>query len=259
MNIRIQAERSIANIHSPPDLFLLTVKSYDTETAIKEAKPIINKKTLVLSIQNGLDNIEKIEKTVSKKQILAGITTHGAVFNKPGIIGHTGVGDTILGELDGEKTNRLQKIVHVFNEAGIKTRVSTNIINDLWTKTIVNSSINPITTFFQCRNDYLINNPILGNIVEKVSTEATIVANKEGIKLFPQDMYKKTLEVIQNTANNYSSMFQSFKKGKKTEIDSINGKILSIGKKHGIGSFMNEILYHTVKSLWSLNNENIRN
>jgi 2-dehydropantoate 2-reductase len=260
MNVKIQAKNSLDDSYTRPDILLLTVKSYDTETAMKDAKPVIDKKTLIVSLQNGLDNIEKIEKIVNREQIIAGITTHGAVFNKSGIIQHTGQGDTVFGELNGKKTNRVQKIIHVFNEAGIKTRVSTNIFYDIWIKTIINSSINPITTFFQCKNGYLTENPILENIVEKICEESTIVANKEGMNISSKKMYKKTREVTKATDNNYSSMFQSVKKGKKTEIDSINGRILSISRKHGINSFMNEILFYIIKSSrGNLNNENIRN
>lgn len=249
MHIEIQAEHSLDNLHSPPDLLFLTVKSYDTETAMKEAKSVINKKTLVISLQNGLDNIEKVEKIVNREQILAGITTHGAVFNKSGTIEHTGQGDTILGELNGKKTSRLQQITHVFNEAGIETRISTNILSDLWAKTIVNSSINPLTTLFQCKNNYLLKNPILKDIVAKVCSESTTIANAEGFHLSDNDMFQKTKEVIVGTSENYSSMLQSVQKGKKTEINSINGKLIDIGKQHGIETMMNELLLYAITSM----------
>ncbi len=79
--------------------------------------------------------------------------------------------------------------------------------------------------------------------------ESTKIANKEGIYLSFQNMLKKTKEVIQNTADNYSSMLQSFRKGKKTEIDSINGKIVDIGRIYAIDTLMNEILVYLVKTM----------
>ena len=110
------------------------------------------------------------------------------------------------------------------------------------------SSINPLTTFFQCKNGYLLENPVLENIVEKICTESTLVANSEGMQLSYQNIIKKTREIIQNTSKNYSSMFQSLKKGGKTEIDSINGKIVDIGKKHDIATPINEILIYLINS-----------
>lgn len=249
LNVKISAEDSIKKINFFPELLILTVKSFDTEKAINEAKPLIGKDTVVLSIQNGLDNIDKIKKYADYKKIIAGVTTHGALFSRPGIIKHTGKGATILGELNGNKTSRINKIVKLFNQAGIETTASKNITQEIWIKAIINSSINPLTTFFQCKNGYLSENPILENLVEKACVESTEVANSEGAHLSYQNMIKKTKEVIKNTYENYSSMFQSFKKGGKTEIDSINGKIVDIGKRNGIETPVNGILVFLIKML----------
>jgi len=248
LNAKMSVEDSIGKITFSPDLLILTVKSYDTEIAINEAKKIVSSNTVVLSLQNGLDNVDKIGKIIDKKKIIAGVTTHGVIFSKSGVVKHTGKGETILGELDGKKTERIKRIVDLFNEAGIETKISTNIVKETWVKAIVNSSINPLTTFFQCKNGYLLENPVLENIVEKICTESTLVANSEGMQLSYQNIIKKTREIIQNTSKNYSSMFQSLKKGGKTEIDSINGKIVDIGKKHDIATPINEILIYLINS-----------
>jgi 2-dehydropantoate 2-reductase len=249
LNTNISAEDSIDKLHFTPDFLILTVKAYNTEEAMNQAKQIIGKDTIVLSLQNGLGNIEKIQKNVSNSSIIAGITTHGALFNEPGIIKHTGKGSTVLGELNGKSSKKLECIVDLFNEAGIETTISHNIVKELWIKAIVNSSINPLTTFFQCKNGYLLENPILKNIVEKICKESTSVANKEGMQLSIEKMYDKTKQVIQDTAENYSSMLQSIRKGKKTEIDSINGRIAEIGRKYGMEPLMNEMLIYSIKSI----------
>jgi len=249
ITVKIPATDSINKVTSSPDLLILTVKAYDTETAIKEAKSVINSNTIVFSLQNGLGNIDIIEKVVNSKQVIAGITTHGAVFSKPGAISHTGKGTTIVGEMYGEKSERAITIATLFNEAGIETAVSNDIIKEIWTKAIVNSSINPLTTLFQCNNGYLLKNPILKNIVTKVCSESTTVANAEGFHLPDDDMLQQTDEVIRNTFENYSSMLQSIQKGKKTEIESINGKLVDIGKQYGIKTAMNELLFYVITSI----------
>jgi 2-dehydropantoate 2-reductase len=232
-----------------PNLILFTVKSYDTETAIKQILPLIRDETLVISLQNGLDNIEKIEQIVDKNHIFAGVTTHGAIFSNPGVIRHTGKGKTILGELDGQRSKRLENIVRLFNEAGIETQISDDIEKEIWAKAIINSSINPLTAFFNCKNGYLLENPLLGKIVETICEESTNIAQVEGIKLTAPDMIQRTKEVIRDTASNYSSMLQSVQQGKKTEIDSINGKLVTIGKQHRIDTSLNKILVELVTSL----------
>ena len=248
LNVKIPSEVLVNKVAISPDLLILTVKSYDTDLAISQAMQIISDNTVVLSLQNGLDNIDKIEKVVDRKQIIAGITTHGAFHSEPGIVKHTGKGQTILGELNGQKTKRIGHIVDVFNKAGIETIASENIISEIWVKAIINSSINPLTTFSRCKNGYLLENPILEKIVEQVCKESTNIANVNGINLSYENMVKKTKEVIRNTSENYSSMLQSFKKGKTAEIDSINGKLINIGKKHRVDTAMNEILTHIIKS-----------
>ena len=249
LNVKINAETSVDDVTFFPDLLILTVKSYDTESAMLQAGKTINEDTIVLSLQNGLDNIDKIKKHLNSEKIIAGVTTHGAFFSNPGIIKHTGKGTTILGELNGHKTKRIINIVNTFNKVGIETFVSENIIKEIWRKAVANSCINPLTTFFQCKNGYLLENPILEKLVEKVCAESTNIANVNGVNLSYQNMINKTKEVIRNTSENYSSMLQSFKKGKKTEIESINGKLVDIGRKHDIATSLNEMLIYSVKSL----------
>lgn len=249
LKIKISAEYSVDRITFKPDLLFLTVKSYDTELAIGQLLELINEKTLVISLQNGLDNIDKIKKYVNPEKIIAGVTTHGAFFSKPGIIKHTGIGKTIIGELNGNITTRIKEIENLFNGSGIKTNISKNIIKEIWIKAIVNSSINPLTAFFQCKNGYLLKNPILENLVEKICIESTIIANAEGLNISYIEMIKKTKEVISYTSENHSSMLQSLLQGKKTEIDSINGKLVEIGIKYNIEPLINKILIYSIRSL----------
>jgi len=247
LNVKIPSEDSINKASFLPDVLILTVKSYDTDSAISQAKSIVHDDTAVLSLQNGLGNIDKIEKVFDRRQIIAGVTTSGAFFSESGVVKHTGKGQTSLGELNGQKTKRIESIVDAFNEAGIETIASGDIVREIWIKAIVNSSINPLTTFSGCKNGYLLENPILEKIVERVCRESTNIANAYGINLSYVNMIKKTKEVVRNTSDNYSSMLQSFKKGKKTEIDSINGKLADVGKKHDVNTTMNEILTYIVK------------
>ena len=240
---------AVTNVSFTPDLLIITVKSYDTETAIKQASKIIGKNTVVLSLQNGLGNIENISKYVNSKNIIAGTTSHGVIFSKPGVINHTGYGDTLLGELDGKKTERIKQIVKLFNNVKIKTNISSNIFKEIWIKAIVNSSINPLTVIFQCKNGYLLKNPILEKLVERVCFESTNIAKSKGIDVSYNDIILKTKKIIRNTSENYSSMYQSFNKSGKTEIDSINGKLVEIGNKHKISALINECLFYTVNNL----------
>jgi len=241
-NVKISAFETIDEVPFIPDLLILTVKSYDTENAIKQTVDLIDENTFVMSLQNGLGNVEKIQKYVDIKRILACITTHGVVFCKPGVIKHTGVGKTVIGSLENKSTTVIENIAKMLNKSGVKTTTSKDVLKDIWVKAIINSSINPITAIFRCKNGYLLENPVLEKILEKICSESTDIANADGIDVSYDNMIEKTKEVIQDTSENHSSMLQSFKQVKRTEIDEINGKIVEISKKYNIESPLNKIL-----------------
>ncbi len=249
LKANVRSFESVDDISEKIDLVVLTVKSYDTYKACKKIKNILSKKTVVLTLQNGLNNIEKIKKFVDKKNIIAGVTTNGVVFEKPGFIVHTGKGYTTIGELDGSESERVRKIIDILNNSGIKTSFNPNINKEIWLKGIVNSSINPLTTFFRCKNGFLKLNPILKKIVENVCRESTDIAISEGIYLNHSETLKKTMSVISDTKDNYSSMFQSYKKNKALEIDSINGFLFEIGKKNKVDTIFNEMLIYSLKNI----------
>jgi 2-dehydropantoate 2-reductase len=249
LTTRVSAVESIEDFSLSPDVILLTVKSYDTELACDQIRRLIQDQTIVVSLQNGLDNVEKIKQTIDKEHIIAGVTTQGALFSEPGTITHTGQGKTILGELDGDLSERLQRLTRIFNESGIETQMSNHIEEEIWRKAIINSSINPLTAFFGCRNGYLLENPLLEKIVESVCTESSMIASSRGIPVSPTEMIQKTKEVIQDTALNYSSMLQSIQQGKKTEIDSINGALFRRGMEQRVDAPLNRILLELINSL----------
>jgi 2-dehydropantoate 2-reductase len=240
--IKVPAEYNIRKIPFSPDLILLTVKSFDSEAAIKESRPLITAHTLVLSFQNGLGNIDLLKNYVKHTNILAGVTTHGARLVEPGIIDHTGIGWTSIGELNGKSTVRLKTIVSIWRNAGFSVESSRNISTVLWSKAVINSSINTLTAYFRCKNGYLLENPFLEGLLERICYESTAAANAQNINLSYKQMVQQTKQVVQDTANNYSSMLQSIMRGGKTEIDSINGYLVDIGTIYKIPMMVNELL-----------------
>jgi len=245
--LRLPAFNSVKEIRFSPDIIIISVKSYDTDAAAEQIKHLVADKTGVMSLQNGLGNIEKICKHINKKNIIACVTTHGAVFLKSGTIIHTGVGKTTIGEINGIKSERIVKIAQIFNQAGIKTSINKNIQEEIWIKAIINSSINPLTTFFNCKNGYLDKNPVLKKLVERICKESTLIANSNGLNLDYEEMIDKTFDVISDTSENFSSMLQSYNQEKRTEIDSINGVFVEIGKKNNVSNLLNKILMDFIK------------
>lgn len=230
-----------------PDSLILTVKSYDTGKAIMDALPFIGEETSVLSLQNGIGNEEEIGKIIGMEKVIGGITSHGITYIKPGHVRHAGEGETIIGEMDGTITNRIKSIARAFSDCGIITGISENIEEEIWSKAIVNSGINPLTAIVKCKNGYLLENPWLEHLLERTCEEGMKVAKAMGMNL--DDLVKKAKDVVASTKENYSSMLQSILHEKPTEIDHINGKIVEVGKKHGVPTPINELLVALVKGI----------
>jgi 2-dehydropantoate 2-reductase len=256
------------------DLIILTVKAYDTKKSMNTLKSIIDSNTIILSLQNGLGNEEIIANSIGlskgcdgksqrdfpsipgktegfsrgNKGVLRGITNHGVIFVKPGEIHHSGMGETVIGEIDGKKTERIKKICSMFNNTGIKTKISNDIKKDVWAKTIINSAINPVTAITGLKNGYLLKIPMLTGFMGQVCLEGVRVANKSGV-FFDSDVFEETKKTAGLTAENKSSMLQDLQNRKKTEIDFINGAIAKTGKMHGIETPLNSMLTVLVKVL----------
>lgn len=244
----ISRPKALASTRNRFDLVILTVKSYDTTRAAKQLKKIVTKKTIILSIQNGLGNEEILSSKLGKQNILRGVTEHGVTFLKPGKIYHSGAGATVIGELDGKITGRIKKLADSFNSVGIKTRVAKDVLRELWLKTIINACINPLTALTGLRNGAVLE-PELRCVAEQTCREAVEVATSLGLNFSYAPVIKKVKQVAKNTAKNKSSMLQDIEKGKLTEIDFINCKIVELGEKFGISTPVNSTLVALVKSL----------
>ncbi|MCD6474245.1 MAG: ketopantoate reductase family protein [Thermoplasmata archaeon] len=225
------------------ELIILTTKAYDTKKAVEEAVERFGKLPF-LSLQNGLNNEEEIASIVGYENVIGGITNHGVTFIDYGKIRHAGYGETVIGEMDGKISNRIRKIAKAFNEAGIETRISKKIKEEIWRKVVINSAINPLTTIFKCKNGAIMK---YKSLIREICDEGIRIARKEGYVI--DDAFKKTMEIIEKTADNYSSMLQDVMNGKRTEIEEINGAIANAGEKHGIKACYNIVLTKIIKEM----------
>lgn len=229
------------------DLVIVFVKSTITDIAMGQNKAIIGNETIVLTLQNGLGNIEKLETVVDKKQILAGTTAHGANMLGPGRIKHAGAGATVIGELDGENTARVNKIAQLFKDAKLEpVVVSTNVMGLIWSKLLVNVGVNPLTAITGLRNGQLLDFPETEWIGTQAVTEGMEVAEALGIKLEHPDAIGSFRDICIKTAPNISSMLADINNKRKTEINNINGAIVREGEKLNIETPVNKVLTNLV-------------
>ena len=231
------------------DLLIICVKAYDTREAIRGAVPLIGERTLVLTLQNGLNNIRSIAGIAGRERVIGGVTAQGATQLGLGHIRHAGIGETIIGSVQGEKIKDIDKIKQLLGSSGIKTAITEDLVGTIWGKLIINAAINPLTALTQLRNGEIIEHAELLDVQSKIVEEACAVAKAQGITVHYPDAVAKIKEVCEATASNKSSMLQDIQSGKKTEIDYINGAIVSEGKKHHIPAPYNQIVTRLIKAL----------
>ncbi|MGQ9641115.1 MAG: ketopantoate reductase family protein [Candidatus Bathycorpusculaceae bacterium] len=236
----VKAETEIREI--PHDaLIILTTKAHETSDAIKGIKRLLRKNTTILIIQNGLGNEKVVNKIVGDKaNVLRGVTMMAAEFFEPGKVRFWS-GETVM-----ENDEVTENIAKVFNECGLKTRLTNDIARETWCKLITNCVINPLTVLLRVRNRE-IGSETLKAVRHEIVKECIQVAKAEGIRL-PNNLEEEIDEKIAKYTN-FSSMYQDILKGEKTEIDFLNGKIVELARRHGIPTPVNETLVSFIKFL----------
>lgn len=244
------------------ELIIIATKSYDTEEAIRRTVSLLDKESLILTLQNGLGNVEIMSKYVPQTQIIAGITAEGATLLANGHVRHAGRGETVMGMLQATgrrlqatsyrlQAAKLEEISQVFNNAGFETKITENVMSLIWSKLIINVGINALTALTRLNNGRLIEFDATKKIMEEAVNEAVAVARKKKIKLSYPDPLEKVQSVCRATYGNVSSMLQDIVRRKRTEIDFINGAIVREGQKLGISTPVNSVLTNLVKAIES--------
>ena len=231
-----------------PDVVLICVKSYDTLAAAQILRPWIEPKARILTLQNGVGNIEMLQEIFDEQRILGGVTAEGATVLGPGSIRHAGQGETMIGPVNGPD-NAVTKIVNAFNKAGFVTKAIEDVENLIWGKLIINVGINALAAITGLKNGLLPKFSGTRIIMEQAVNEAVSVARTKGITLPYSDPLGRVIEVCQATSGNVASMLQDVLNKKMTEIEFINGAIVREGKARGIATPVNSTLTHLVKTL----------
>lgn len=231
------------------DLIIVCVKSYDTKAAIMQARPLVTDNTQVLTLQNGIGNIEIISEVVGMDKVIGGATNQGATLVDTAHIRHAGRGETVIGRMDGKIPVEMRSIREIFNKVGLETRISRDIKSLLWSKLIINVGINALTAITRLNNGRLIEFEGTHRILREAVLEATRIAKRKRIKLIYDDPLAKVEAVCEATAANVSSMLQDVLRRKRTEIDFINGVIVRHAQELGIPASVNSILVDLVKTI----------
>ena len=237
-----------ARIDAPsdaPDYVLLTCKAYDTAEA-SAALQHYGDRCAFVSLQNGLGNEETLAKRLPR--VIGAVINQGVTFVEPGKVFHAGVGETELGPHTGVDVKDVDRLAHAFNEAGLSARRVDDIRLRIWHKAILNAAVNPITALLSKRTGELVADPHLENAMSVVVNECATIASACGITIDPGDVMAKIDAVARATRDNKSSMLQDLERGRRTEIEAINGAMVERAARHGVPAPANQLLASLIRS-----------
>ena len=222
-------------------LVLFCVKSTDTEAAVAQIAPHLDADALIVNLQNGVDNAERIRARV-KNPVIPAVVYVATEMAGPGHLKHHGRGDLVIGSNEEVKT--------WFEAAGVPVVISVNIAGELWAKLVVNCAYNAISAITQLPYGKMIEGSGVRDVMRDVVEETLAVAKASGVRMAP-GMLERTLALASAMPTQFSSTAQDLARGKPTEIDHLNGYVVRRGAALGIPTPANRALHALVKLIES--------
>src|SRR5574341_1436831 len=216
------------------EIVLLCVKTVDTEEAAKSLAPHLASGAVLVSLQNGVDNVERIRSATGIEAIPASVYV-AAEMTGPGCVKHTARGDLVIGDLSGlhgtdeSRRQQLERLATLFGRAGISCTVSENIAGELWTKLIMNCAYNAISALSRSRYGRMVQSPWTRELMRQVIEEVVAVGRASGVRFPSINLVEAGLKLAETMPNAISSTAQDLARGKRTEIDAVNGYVARRG------------------------------
>ena len=246
-SVRVRASTEISAA-AGAEIILFCVKTTDNAATASQLAPLIARGALVVSLQNGVDNVEQI-RAAANLEVSPAVVYVAASVPEPGKIKHVGRGDLTL----GPKTETTEHLAAIFVRAGIPCRISENIAGELWTKLLWNCALNAISALGRVKYGQIAASDDARQVVKSLVEEVFAVAGAAGIRLVGVEdasaAFAGAIRVATQMSGALSSTAQDMLRGKRTEIDSLNGYISRRGAELGVPTPVNHALYTMIKLL----------
>jgi len=226
------------------ELVLFSVKSTDTEAAGKALAPHVERDAAILTLQNGVDNAERLAATLGR-EVIPAVVYVAVEMAGAGHVRHHGRGELVIASC-----KQSGAIAAAFGAAGVPVETSDNVAGALWAKLIVNCAYNALSAITQLPYGRLVQGAGMPEVMREVVDECLAVAQAAGVKV-PGDMHEAVRRIAQTMPGQYSSTAQDLTRAKKTEIDHLNGFVVRKGEPLGVRTPVNRVLLALVKTLES--------
>lgn len=240
-SVAVEAARDAAVV-------LFCVKTLDTDEAARSLAPHLAPGTIVLSFQNGVDNVERI-RAAGEFEALPAVVYVAAAMTGPGRVKHTGRGDLIVGDPRGGRRGELERLAALFVRAGVPCAVSDNIEAELWTKMSMNCAYNAVSALGRSKYGRMAQHPHAREVLRLAVEETAAVARACGVRLSEGELVEAAYRLGEAMSEATSSTAQDIQRGKRTEIDSLNGYVARRGGELGVPTPVNQTLHALVKLL----------
>lgn len=224
------------------ELVLFCVKSGDTESAGLSIKPYLEKGASILSLQNGVDNAERLS-AVLGREVMPAVVYVATEMAGPGHVRHHGRGELVIGQAAASG-----RIAEVLRTAGIPVEISPNVAGALWAKLVVNCAYNALSAITQLPYGKLVQGAHIPEVMRDVVDECLAVARASGIEI-PGDLHAATKKIGETMPGQYSSTAQDLARKKPTEIEHLNGVVVRKGEALGVPVPANRALLALVRLL----------
>jgi 2-dehydropantoate 2-reductase len=247
--IRLSASTEVAACRDA-DLILFSVKSPDTEEAARELARHLRAGALVVSLQNGVDNVDRMRAAADLDPMAAAVYVASSM-PAPGRVKHGGRGDLVIGDLPGRpgppREAEVARVAAWFEAAGVPCRVSADIQAELWTKLIFNAALNAISAVVNATYGEIVAIPEPRETVRQLVDECVAVSRAAGVSLPEADYAQIVCSFAAKVGPIYSSTAQDLERGKRTEIDALNGFVVRRGADLRVPTPVNQSLLALVK------------
>ncbi len=224
-------------------LALVLNKSWQTDRVAAQLRECLGATAIALTLQNGLGNLERLQKELGAERVALGSTTTGATLLEAGRVRPGGEGTITLIRRSG-----LATLCEMLRSAGFSLEGQDDPAALLWGKLVINAAINPLTALLRVPNGELLNRPDGRALLAALASETAAVARASGVRLPFEDPVAAAENVARRTAANHSSMFQDLQRGAPTEIDAICGAVVRAGLRTGTATPLNETMWRLVKA-----------
>ena len=216
------------------DVVLFCVKSFDTEAAAAQLRPVVGPETAVLSLQNGVDNEDKIDALLGAGHAMGGVAQVFAVIDRPGVIAHHFGGRIIFGELDGRRSTRAERLRRAFESAGISVEFTPDVRRALWEKYVLICAVAGMTAVTRETIGVVRGTPPCWRMFRAIVEEVTAVARASGIGL-PPDTVDRIVKLAEGIApGSRASLAQDLLQGRRLELEAIHGHAVRLGERLGV-------------------------